>query len=98
MIGLVIIVIAYFKMYVYKEPQHTSILTGAQYYKEVMETRNERRFFEVARMPRETFIFLLALLEDKGGLTGSRRISAGERLMMFLHSLLGTTFASQAER
>ena len=49
-------------------------------------------------MPKETFVELHSLLISKGGLTASRHIGTGERLMMFMHSLLGTTFASQAER
>ena len=42
-----------------KTPQHTSILTGAKYYEEVMESESEQRFLTVARMPK--FIFLIFL-------------------------------------
>ena len=62
---VVMVVVAYFKMYCFKEPQHTSVLTGAQYYKEMMATRSEPRFFEVARMPRDTFVHFLNLLETE---------------------------------
>ena len=96
--ALVIVIIAYMKMYYIKVPEHDSILQGAAYYDEIMRTSNPRRFFEVARMPYETFVALLSLLETEGGLKGSRHIGAGHRLMMFMHSLMGTTFASQAER
>ena len=98
LVAVVMVIIAYMQMYYIKEAEHDSLLQGKAYYDEIMRTRSSRRFFEVARMPYETFVALLSLLETEGGLRGSRHISAGHRLMMFMHSLIGTTFASQAER
>ena len=36
-------------------PQHTSVLTGKLYYEELMNTENEHRFRDVARMNNPTF-------------------------------------------
>ena len=95
---VIMVIVTYMQMYYIKDAEHDSILQGNAYYEEIMRTRSSRRFFEVARMPYDTFVALLTLLETEGGLKGSRHISAGHRLMMFMHSLMGTSFASQAER
>ena len=95
---LVIILSIYAKMFIMKTPQHDSILQGSDYYQEIMRTESDRRFFEVARMPIETFIRFQDLLCTEGGLVPSRHICTGEKIMMFMHSLTGTTIASQAER
>jgi hypothetical protein len=43
-------------------PQHTSILTGARYFEELMGTNNSNRFRTMARINKETFVNLLNLL------------------------------------
>ena len=61
--------------------KHDSILTGNEYYLELMRTQNRNRFHDVTRMGRETFVDLLHWLKNKGGLKDSNRtvfISAGE--------------------
>ena len=47
---------AYAKLFIIKDTQHDSKLQGKDYYEEVMSTCNKNRFFEVARMPYESFI------------------------------------------
>ena len=89
---------AYAKFFLVKDPQHDSRLQGKDYYEEVMRTCNRSRFFEVARMPYESFVRLVKLLVDHGGLECSRNIHAGEMTMMFMNSLTGTSLAKQAER
>ena len=83
--AVVMVIIAYMQMYYIKEAEHDSLLQGKAYYDEIMRPRSSRRFFEVARMPYETFVALLSLLKTEGGLRGSRHICAGHRLMMFMH-------------
>ena len=66
-----------------KEPvkQHDSILTGNEYYLELMRTPNEARFHDATRMDRHSFMILLNLLTERGGLKDSNRtvfISAGQ--------------------
>ena len=85
LVAVVMVIIAYMQMYYIKEAEHDSLLQGKAYYDEIMRTRSSRRFFEVARMPYETFVALLSLLETEGGLRGSRHICVGHRLMMFMH-------------
>ena len=89
---------AYAKFFLVKDPQHDSRLQGKDYYEEVMRTSNRSRFFEVARMPYESFVRLLKLLVEHGGLEGFRGIHAGEMIMMFMNSLTATSLAKQAER
>ena len=79
-------------------PQHTSILTGSLYYKELMATNSVARFRTVARMDKETFIRLLLLLRNEGGLQSSKKMEAGEKVMMFIHSIVGFSVRQIAER
>lgn len=72
-----------------KYKQHNSILTGKLYYEEIMNTSNQNRFLHVTLMDKETFVKLMALLKEKGGLKNSRKICAGEKLMIFLSLLKG---------
>ena len=82
---------AYAKLYVIKDAQHNSSLRGRDYYKEVMTTQNEARFFEVCKMSYASFLKFVNLLVDHGGLEGSRNIHTGEITMMFMNSLTGTS-------
>ena len=49
-------------------PQHNSVLTGRMYYNEVMKSLSYRRFMNVARMDKETFLLLKRLLKQNGNL------------------------------
>ena len=79
-------------------PQHTSVLTGSLYYSELMDTPSVNRFQQVARMDKETFLSLIAFLADFGRLQSSDMISVGEKVMIFIHVLLGFTNRQTAER
>jgi hypothetical protein len=78
-----------------KEPErilhHDSLLTGDEYFKEVMRTPSWRRFLVVTRISKNTFLSLLQLLRQHGGLRDSRGVCAGKRLMIFLSLLKGIT-------
>ena len=87
---LVAITIAFDVIKPEPEPQSTSILTGHAYYLELMsEDCNENTFLTVARMPCQTFKGLLSLLHTHGGLDDSYYITAGEKLMIYMHVLTG---------
>ena len=88
--------------------KHDSILTGAEYYRELMETNSEERFHEIARMDRPSFLALVDLLKENGGLTTSQgrcylqdkiiEICPGERLMIFISILVGFANRTAQER
>ena len=73
------------------EPQalHNLAWTGRMKVEELMDPRrtNNSRFREVNRMDRRTFRRLLNFLHEEGGYTDSRRVSADEHLMIFIHTL-----------
>ena len=77
-------------------PSRNSALSGAQYYKEILETDNQNRFREVARMDKPTFIKLLIYL--KPNLTSSTKICYGQRVMIFLYTISGKTNRDAQER
>ena len=79
-------------------PQHDSILTGQIYYNELLETRNTNRFLNVARMDKPTFLSLVELLTTKSNLKASMFMTAGEKLMIFIHTLVGFSNRQIAER
>jgi hypothetical protein len=79
-------------------PQHNSILTGSMYYAELLETKNEARFRSVVRMDLETFERLLRFLQEKAGLDNSKFIEDGQKLMIFIHILVGHSVRQTAER
>jgi hypothetical protein len=70
---------------------HDSLLTGDEYFKEVMRTPSWRRFLVVTRMSKNTFLSLLQLLRQHRGFRDSRGVCAGERLIIFLSLLKGIT-------
>lgn len=78
-------------------PQHTSRRTGALYYEELMQTPNENRFRNVARMDKATFMKLLHVLVTNTHLQDGRKLLAGEKLMVFIHALVGYTNRHIAE-
>jgi hypothetical protein len=88
----------YLRSYYVKEPRTTSILQGAQYYMELVGSDNELRFYDMARMRRETFYSLLRVLETTGRLHSSERVTSGEKLMIFLRVLTRTTTRACGER
>jgi hypothetical protein len=82
-------------------PQHDSILTGHLYYEELMRTRNVNRFRNCVRMDKETFLQLLQMLVEHGGLVESNRtkkITVGEKVMTFIHVLTGHSTRATNER
>ena len=60
--------------------QHDSALTGHMYTLELLRTKSNARFLAATRMSQPTFLKLLALLTDSGGLAGTKRIGSAERL------------------
>ena len=72
-------------------PCRTSILTGAMYYLELLESRSEVRFAQVARMPRDTFLELLVCVTERGSLSSGRKVCAGEKLLIFLY-IMGVVY------
>ena len=72
-------------------PQHTSILTGQLYYNEIIEHDNVAYFRKVARMKmeKESFLQLWDLLEREEGLKRLFKICAGQKMMIFIHILVG---------
>ena len=74
-------------------PEHNSKLTGALRYKEVMESESEARFFEEARMGKESFLKLVDFMSTTGGLNDGifSIICVGEKLMIFMKVLTGMT-------
>ena len=78
--------------------QHDSILTGKLYYEELMRTENANRFRSAARMDKDTFKKLLKRLTERGGLEDSKLISAGEKLMTFIHAIVGFSNRQLCER
>lgn len=81
--------------------KHDSILTGAEHYKELMETESESRFSENVHMDRPTFQKLLDLLMEHGKLCESKgfcyiqqkaiEICPGEKVTIFIDVLVGLT-------
>lgn len=49
-------------------PRHTSVLTRAMYYQEMMNTPHEALFSDLYRMPKNAFLDLVDLLVNSGGL------------------------------
>lgn len=79
-------------------PQHDSILTGQLYYAELLETRNLNRFLNVVRMDKPTFLSLIDLLTTEGDLQNSMFLSCGEKLLIFIQTLVGQSNRQLAER
>ena len=65
-------------------PCRTSALTGRLYYLELINSINEVRFIEVVRMRKFTFFLLLRKLKVNE-LKDSRKLCAGEKLMIFIY-------------
>lgn len=79
-------------------PQHDSVLTGRLYYREIMKSRSHNRFSNVVRMDKETFLLLKDFLCHHGGLQRSPSINIGQKVMIFIHVLIGHTNRQTAER
>jgi len=79
--------------------QHNSILSGSLYFNELMQTENESRFLSCVRMNREdSFIPLIDFLKNEGGLKDSLKICVGQKIMIFIHILVGHTNSQTKER
>ena len=81
-------------------PQHTSILTGQLYYNEIIEHNNVAYFRKIARMKmeKESFLQLWDLLEREEGLKRLFKICAGQKMMIFIHILVGNSNRQKARR
>jgi hypothetical protein len=79
-------------------PQHDSLLSGHLYYEELMRTGSSARFLNCVRMQRETFLNLVNLLINEGGLRDGKKICAGEKTMILIHILVGHSNRQTAER
>jgi len=88
----------YLRSYYTKVPRNTSTLQGAQYYRELVGSDNEMRFYDIARMRKETFFALLRVLENTGEVSSTERVTSGEKLLIFLRVLAHTTTRSAGER
>ena len=78
--------------------QHDSNLTGRLYYEELMATENAARFHNSTRMKRGTFTLLEELLTKDGGLSDGVKVCKGEKIMIFIHALMGHTNRVSQER
>lgn len=72
-------------------PYHDSALTGQMRYDEIMSTENSHRFLDETRLTKDVFILLVAFMKDRGALTNSAHICAGQKLMIFLTLLKGNS-------
>lgn len=79
-------------------PQHDSALTGDMYYKEVMRSPNVNRFLNVARMDKDTFVKLKHFLWLRGNLRRSISVTVGQKVLIFIHVLIGHSNRQTAER
>jgi hypothetical protein len=70
-------------------PYHDSILTGQMRYDELMNSNNPHRFLDECRMSKYVFILFVEFMKDKGNLTDSKHICAGQKLMIYLTLLKG---------
>jgi len=92
LIGIAIMVILYITMestekYALcfkKTPFYTSILSGEQWVKELLNGHDER-FYNEMGMHQTVFKDLLVLLKVDGGLSDSRYVTAQEQLATFLY-------------
>jgi hypothetical protein len=82
-------------------PQHTSILTGSMYYRELVDSDSIPRWNTITRMSKEAFFGFLQLLTTEGGLQSAQHggCCAGQKLMIFLYIIgHGATQRNAAER
>ena len=75
-------------------PQHDSALTGDMYYKEVMRSPKVNRFLNVARMDVKLKHFLCL----RGNLRRSISVTVGQKVVIFIHVLIGHSNRQTAER
>lgn len=70
----------------FKTPRNTSILTGAQKTKELLEG-HPVRFYEQIRLEKHTFYLLRDALCERSLLKDAKRMTVDEQLLMFLHTI-----------
>jgi hypothetical protein len=70
-------------------PNHNSILTGDLLQQEFMNTQSKARFLNSTRMDKPNFLPMLDFLVSECGLGGTDAICSGQKLMIFLHALIG---------
>jgi hypothetical protein len=66
-----------------KTPKTTG-LPGAEYLRELLQSGNEKRIYEVIRMQKETFDQLCLRLRRNAGLKDSRHILVDQQVAIFL--------------
>jgi hypothetical protein len=71
------------------EDWHDSILSGQIRYDEIMNSENHHRFLDECRMSKEVFLLFLDFMRDRGLLSDSVHICAGQKLMIYLTLLKG---------
>lgn len=81
-----------------RRPQHTSILTGRVWMRELLKG-HPASFYDAMGMTKETFRQLLQELGEQCSLRDSRYISAVEKLGMFLYAAVnGATYRQTKQR
>jgi hypothetical protein len=70
-------------------PYHDSILTGQLRYDEIMNSENRHRFMDECRMSKHVFILFVDFMRERGLLSDSKHICAGQKIMIFLTLLKG---------
>ena len=70
----------------FKTTRNTSILTGAQKTKELLEG-HPVRFYEQIRLEKHIFYLLRDALCERGLLKDTKRMTVDEQLLMFLHTI-----------
>lgn len=70
-------------------PYHDSILTGQLRYNEILNSENPHRFLDECRMSKSVFILFVDFMRERGLLSDSMHICAGQKIMIFLTLLKG---------
>jgi hypothetical protein len=70
-------------------PYHDSILSGQRRYDEIMNSENDHRFLDECRMSKHVFLLFVDFMRERGLLSDSVHICAGQKLMIFLTLLKG---------
>ena len=78
-------------------PYHDSAFTGQMRFNELMNSYNTNRFHDSCRMDKRTFTLMLNFLIDHGELVGSENICAGQRLMIYISVLKGSSNRATSE-
>ncbi|KAG7375410.1 hypothetical protein PHYPSEUDO_001333 [Phytophthora pseudosyringae] len=94
MLAAVVALAPYQRSHYTKLPRSTSIHQGPAYLRELLKSDSEKRFYDIARMQRRTFLQLLHVLESTGLDATSDGVSSGEKRVIFLRRMCTTLFDS----